>query len=158
MPEHCLDVRVYLEDTDAGGMVYHASYIRFAERARTELLRRAGFSHRDLLADHGVLWVVRDLLIDYRAQARLDDQLRLTSRVVKSGVASLTLEQIFTRPPGLAGTNDRPSRENIAAYKPWLAYMRVRLACVDTAGRPTRMPADLARWSGGQVRAHPGVA
>lgn len=86
-------VRVYYEDTDAGGIVYYANYLRFFERARTEWLRALGATHRQLEDDDGLLFVVRDLSIEYRKPARLDDELVIDVRVAQARRASLTLTQ-----------------------------------------------------------------
>ena len=72
-----LDVRVYYEDTDFSGRVYHASYLRFLERGRTEWLRRRGFEHREIAGSDGVIFAVRSLQIDYLAPALMDDLLIL---------------------------------------------------------------------------------
>jgi acyl-CoA thioester hydrolase len=72
---HRIAIRVYYEDTDAAGIVYHAAYLAFAERARTEMLRRLGLDHRTLRARFGVVFTVRRCLVEYRAPARLDDLL-----------------------------------------------------------------------------------
>jgi len=90
---HRLPLRVYYEDTDAGGIVYHAAYLRFAERARTEMLRCLALDHRTLRERHGLSFAVRRCTIDYRAPARLDDQLIVATRLVRQGGASLDLEQ-----------------------------------------------------------------
>ncbi len=73
---HRYPVRVYYEDTDAGGVVYHAKYLHFMERARSEALRDLGVPHTDLIANHGLGFVVRRAEIDYAAPARLDDRTR----------------------------------------------------------------------------------
>ena len=86
-------VRVYYEDTDAGGIVYHANWLRYFERARTDWLRSLGALHRELASADGVLLVVRDLFIDYRLPARLDDQLRVDVRLLEARRASLRLMQ-----------------------------------------------------------------
>ncbi|HSA81542.1 MAG TPA: tol-pal system-associated acyl-CoA thioesterase [Geminicoccaceae bacterium] len=90
---HRLPLRVYYEDTDAGGIVYHAAYLRFAERARTELLRCLALDHRTLRERFGLSFAVRRCTIDYRAPARLDDELIVATRLVRRGGASLDLEQ-----------------------------------------------------------------
>lgn len=89
-----LTVRVYYEDTDAGGIVYHANWLRFFERARTDWLRSLGARHRELASTDGLLLVVRDLSIDYRQPARLDDLLRVDVRVLEARRASMTLAQL----------------------------------------------------------------
>lgn len=86
-------VRVYYEDTDAGGIVYHANWLRYFERARTDWLRSLGAVHRELASTDGVLLVVRDLFIDYRLPARLDDELRIDVRLLETRRASLRLMQ-----------------------------------------------------------------
>ncbi|MCS3432056.1 tol-pal system-associated acyl-CoA thioesterase [Klebsiella sp. BIGb0407] len=85
-------VRVYYEDTDAGGVVYHASYIAFYERARTEMLRKQGFSQQMLLAEH-VAFVVRKMTVEYLAPARLDDLLEIQSEVKSMRGASMVFSQ-----------------------------------------------------------------
>jgi len=85
-------VRVYYEDTDAGGVVYHASYIAFYERARTEMLRKQGFSQQVLLAEH-VAFVVRKMTVEYLAPARLDDLLEIQSEVKSMRGASMVFSQ-----------------------------------------------------------------
>jgi len=85
-------VRVYYEDTDAGGVVYHASYIAFYERARTEMLRQCGFTQQTLL-EQQVAFVVRRLTVDYIAAARLDDLLQIESEVSELGRATMTFRQ-----------------------------------------------------------------
>ena len=88
-----MPIRVYYEDTDAGGIVYYANWLRYFERARTDWLRALGFGHRALADEHGVLLVVRDLHIDYRRPARLDDELVVDVRPVATRRASCTLWQ-----------------------------------------------------------------
>jgi len=90
---HVSRVRVYYEDTDAGGIVYHANWLRYFERARTDWLRALGVAHRDLAAVDGVQLVVRDLSIDYRRPARLDDELRIDVSLCELRPARLRLRQ-----------------------------------------------------------------
>ena len=85
-------VRVYYEDTDAGGVVYHASYIAFYERARTEMLRQCGFTQQTLL-EQQTAFVVRRMTVDYIAAARLDDLLQIESEVSDMGRATMTFRQ-----------------------------------------------------------------
>lgn len=91
-----LPVRVYIEDTDAGGIVYYVNYLKFMERARTEWLRALGFQHYSLLADD-FLFVVHRAEVDYRKPARIDDQLVVTVTVEKAGRASLLFGQQVLR-------------------------------------------------------------
>jgi acyl-CoA thioester hydrolase len=90
-------VRVYYEDTDAGGIVYHAAYLRFAERARTEMLRSQGFDHIGLQREHGILFAVRRCTVEFMVPARLDDLLTLETRALRLGGARLVLEQKVVR-------------------------------------------------------------
>jgi acyl-CoA thioester hydrolase len=90
-------VRVYFQDTDAGGVVYHASYVNFMERARTEWLRSHGYSNAGLMKEFGVLFVVRSMKLDYLRSALLDDMLAVTAQVVEIGRSRLTLLQTVRR-------------------------------------------------------------
>lgn len=90
-------VRIYYEDTDAGGIVYYANYLKFAERARTEYLRHIGFSQDDLLKNKGVGFVVRECHINYKTPAKLDDALNVICRVTEIKGASLKMEQKIYR-------------------------------------------------------------
>ncbi|WP_414450279.1 tol-pal system-associated acyl-CoA thioesterase [Burkholderia sp. 22PA0099] len=86
-------VRVYYEDTDAGGIVFYANYLKYFERARTEWLRACGLDQHHLAAETGAMFVVRDTAVDYRAPARLDDLLTIVSRIERFGRASLIFVQ-----------------------------------------------------------------
>lgn len=101
-PHHWL-VRVYWEDTDAGGIVYYANYLKFFERARTEWLRRLGLQQQALRETAGGMFVVGDVEVRYLHPARLDDQLLIETRIAALGRATLTLEQTAHRmdPRGL---------------------------------------------------------
>lgn len=90
-------VRVYYEDTDAGGVVYYANYLRFCERARTEWLRALGIGQQQLLAGAGLAFVVTRVEADYLRGAELDDELEVISSIQKLGAASLTFRQMVTR-------------------------------------------------------------
>jgi acyl-CoA thioester hydrolase len=132
---HRYRVRVYFEDTDAGGVVYHAAYLRFAERARTEALRAAGAAHAELTALHDAAFVVRRVELDYAAPARLDDTLLVLTQVVGLGPARVVLRQDFFREAA-----DAPAE---VANRP-LVVAKVELACVRAGSfRPTRIP---PRW------------
>jgi acyl-CoA thioester hydrolase len=124
-PCHRLAVRVYYEDTDAGGIVYHASYLRFAERARTEMLRELGVDHIRLHAGEGLIFTVRRCVVDYLAPARLDDLLEVRTRVARVGGASLDLVQEVLREDRL------------------LARLELKLALLGRDLRPARVPAAL---------------
>ncbi len=120
--EHLLAVRVYYEDTDAAGIVYYANYLRFAERARTEMLRLAGISQSEMRSAYGLGFVVRDCSLEYRKPARLDDILTIRSQVTSLGAASLRAQQAITRDDDC------------------LARLDLRCACVDDGGHPVRIP------------------
>ena len=92
-----LDVRVYYEDTDFSGRVYHASYVRFMERGRTEWLRALGFEHGALSGEEGVVFAVRRLQIDYLAPAVIDDLLRVETRLDAIRGAVIEFEQVVLR-------------------------------------------------------------
>ena len=92
-----LPVRVYFQDTDAGGVVYHASYVNFMERARTEWLRTHGYSNAGLMKEFGVVFVVRSLKLDYLKPALLDDLLDVTAQIKEIGRSRLNLIQSVLR-------------------------------------------------------------
>lgn len=120
---HRFPLRVYYEDTDAGGIVYHANYLKFAERARTEMIRDLGITNGELRDVHNVLVVVRHIDIDYSASARLEDELVVESSVPEIGRTSFLMKQIVMR-DGLA-----------------CATLIVKLVCIDTdSGCPVRLP------------------
>ena len=94
---HRFPIRVYYEDTDAAGIVYHANYLKFAERARTEWLRETGFDHPTLIERFGGRFAVRRCALDFKRPARLDDRLAVETAIKASGGASLTLAQNVLR-------------------------------------------------------------
>lgn len=123
-------IRIYYEDTDAGGIVFYANYLKFFERARTEWLRHAGFSQHVLVDKLGVLFVVKKAAVEYHAPAKLDDELKLVVVVERVGGASLQIRQeawrIAEGPPIL------------------LAEGSVTLVCVNKEEiRPCPIPADI---------------
>ncbi|NKF24180.1 tol-pal system-associated acyl-CoA thioesterase [Solimonas marina] len=123
-----LPIRVYYEDTDVSGVVYHANYLRYFERARTEWLRGLGLGQERLMAELGVAFTVAGMEIDFRLPARLDDALQVRSEVVQVRRASLVFEQTLVRPPETAV----------------LTRARVRVGCVDAKRfRPMALPAEL---------------
>jgi acyl-CoA thioester hydrolase len=123
-PAFVWPVRVYWEDTDAGGVVFYANYLKYFERARTEWLRAQGVSQERLRLDTGVLFIVADTAVRYRQPARLDDALEVTVELrERPGRASLLLDQQVRR----GGTV--------------LAEGRIRVGCVDaTRFAPCRLP------------------
>ncbi len=125
MTEFIWPLRVYYEDTDAGGVVYYANYLKFMERCRTEWLRSLGFEQDRLLKEEGVLFAVRHVEADFRAPARFNDALVVEARIIKKGKASLTFRQEIRR------ESDRKL----------LCSGDVKVACIDAQGfRPTPIP------------------
>ncbi|MDG4553997.1 MAG: tol-pal system-associated acyl-CoA thioesterase [Candidatus Competibacter sp.] len=123
-------VRVYYEDTDSGGVVYYANYLKFMERARTEWLRARGFEQDALLRDRQVLFAVRTLSVDYHRPARFNDLLEVVSRIAEAGGASLTFAQSIRR----------------ADSTEVLCGARVKVACIDAENfRARRLPRQLMR-------------
>ena len=115
--------RVYWEDTDGGGIVYYANYLKFLERARTEWLRSLGFVQSQLALDPGIVFAVRSVQVDYRRPARLDDELFVSCTLEDHGAASLMFGQQVLRGDEL------------------LVSARVRIACLDAAAmRPAPLP------------------
>lgn len=110
-PVYSLRVRVYFEDTDAGGIVYHANYLRFMERARTDWLRAKGVAHTALDAAEQIVLVVRDAQLEFLRPARLDDELQVDVRVLAVRRASIALAQVVTR---IANANDIKSSRTVA--------------------------------------------
>lgn len=89
--------RVYYEDTDAGGVVYHARYLHFFERARTEFLRRLGFEQQQLLDQKNIAFVVTNINIDYKSPAKLDDQIVISTNVIAVKFSQVIFEQKINR-------------------------------------------------------------
>ncbi len=124
---HQHHLRIYFEDTDAGGIVYHANYLRYAERGRSEALRALGMPHAEMMRRHQRMFVVRRAKIDYELPARLDDRLIVETRTLSLTGASVTLDQAIKRADGVL-----------------LVRIALLLACVGVAdGRAARLPADM---------------
>jgi len=122
--------RVYWEDTDGGGIVYYANYLRFLERARTEWLRSLGYSQQALARDRGIVFAVVSLGIEYRRPARLDDELIVTCEPQAEGAATIRFAQRICRKSAQA-----------AGMGELLVEADVRVACMDAASlRPRRLP------------------
>ncbi|MFN4090083.1 MAG: YbgC/FadM family acyl-CoA thioesterase [Alphaproteobacteria bacterium] len=125
---HVMPMRVYYEDTDAGGIVYHANYLRFAERARTEMMRLFSAGDAELtMATYGLAFVARHCTVDYIAPARLDDALEVHSRMLDVRAASLVAEQLVRR------------------MDETIARIEVLLAAIGPEGRAARLPAPIRR-------------
>ena len=90
-------VRVYYEDTDAGGVVFYANYLKFYERARTEMLRALGFEQDQLAAEKNIIFVVRSVQVDYLKPAKFNELIQVSAEISKLGPASLTFDQLITR-------------------------------------------------------------
>ena len=125
MPDvHRCPIRVYYEDTDAAGIVYYANYLKFAERARTEMMRASGASHSEMIdAPSTHRFAVSRCEVDYLKPARLDDLLNVETRVIEVGAAVIDLDQRVLREGEL------------------LADLKIRIACLNRKGRPQRLPA-----------------
>lgn len=123
---HVFPVRVYYEDTDAGGIVYHAAYLRYAERARTEMLRILGVDHGRLRRDHDASIVVRRLEAEFEGPARLDD-----------------LVGVETAAEGFTGARIR-LRQHVRNQNMILVRLHLELGCVGGGGRARRWPAPVA--------------
>ena len=125
--EFSLPIRVYIEDTDAGGIVYYVNYLKYLERARTELMRTFGLE-RAAVADAGWNFVVSDVSLSYKEPARLDDQLHATAVISAVGGATINFHQKVRRAGAVLVSGD------------------IQIACVDRGtGRPTRLDAALRR-------------
>jgi len=97
MSEFIWPVRVYYEDTDSGGVVYYANYLKFMERARTEWLRELGFEQDELLVRYGIIFAVHRVELEYHRPARFNDALQVSARILHKGRASLTFQQEVRR-------------------------------------------------------------
>lgn len=121
-------VRVYYEDTDAGGVVFYANHLKFFERSRTEMLRAMGFEQDELAANEGIIFVVRSVQVDYLSPARFNEQLQVSAKVSLAKKASLTFEQTITRGDEV------------------LCKGSIRIACLDVQTmRPKAIPETLFR-------------
>lgn len=122
---HTITYPVYYEDTDAGGVVYYANYLRFAERARTEALQLAGVDHRSLMEKHSIWFVVRRCTVDYLAPARLDDLLTLRTTLKEIRNTSLQM------------------RQEVSVLTQTVAVLDVFVVCVNTSVKPQKFPEDV---------------
>lgn len=123
MSQFIWPVRVYFEDADAGGVVYHSNYLKFMERARTEWLRSLGFEHTELKTEMGVMFVVRALKLEYKKPAYFNDALSVRTKLAKMGGSLLEFEQTILRGDEL------------------LTEATIALVCVDVSQfKPTSIP------------------
>ena len=119
-------IRVYYEDTDAGGVVFYANYLKFFERARTEMLRAMGYEQDELIVNEGIIFVVRSVQVDYLRPARFNEQIQVSAEVTLAKKASLTFEQLITRGDDVLCTSI------------------IRIACLDAKTmRPKAIPENL---------------
>lgn len=124
MSTHSISVRIYYEDTDFSGNVYHAAYLKFFERGRTEFLRDLGIHHAEL-AEQGIAFAVRAMTLDFIAAARIDDLLTVSTSVAETSGARLTLNQSISRGDTLITT------------------ARVMVVAIRMGGGAARLPKDL---------------
>jgi acyl-CoA thioester hydrolase len=128
---HILPIRVYFEDTDFSGMVYHASYLRFMERGRSDFLRLLGISHRALAAEAGgppaSAFAVTSMSVDFKRPARIDDVLTVETRVTKIGAAAVRLSQVVQR------------------EEEELVMAEVSVVLVNNRGKPQRVPSEIRK-------------
>lgn len=117
-------LRVHYEDTDMGGIVYHANYLRFIERARSEWVRNLG-NDQNAMKDAGLVWVVRRIEADYLAPARFEDELEIETEVLSVSTARLTMGQLVKR-----GETE-------------IFRATVTAVCMTVDGKPTRLPAEI---------------
>ncbi|MCC0057264.1 MAG: tol-pal system-associated acyl-CoA thioesterase [Rhodobiaceae bacterium] len=132
MSEHRMTIRIYYEDTDFSGLVYHASYLRFMERGRTEILREVGVGQQEMHAQMaGLAFVVRRMTIDFKRPARMDDLITVVTVPAEVRGASMLLQQ-------------RVERDGIL-----LVSAEVQVAVVDAQGQAQRIPPGLRERLGG---------
>ncbi len=122
--KHVYPIRVYYEDTDMGGVVYHANYLRYIERARSDWVRNLG-NDQNAMRDAGIVWVVRRVEADYLATAKFDDELTVETRMVSISGVRLTMEQLVRR-----GETD-------------IFRATVTAVCINREGKPIRLPAEI---------------
>ena len=123
--EFSFKLRVYIEDTDAGGIVYYVNYLKFMERARTEFMRSLGYG-KDYIFNHDLMFVVRDVAVTYLLPARLDDELEATASIEQLRGAVMVLRQSVRRGDAILAQGD------------------VTIACVDRSGvKPRRLPPEM---------------
>jgi len=123
--EFSCNLRVYIEDTDAGGIVYYVNYLKFMERARTEFMRSLGYG-KDYIFNHDLMFVVRDVALEYLKPAGLDDELQATARL--TGMRGATLQM----------------RQTVVRQDEVLVHGDVTIACVDRSSfKPRRLPREM---------------
>tara|TARA_B100001769_G_scaffold135807_1_gene106249 strand:+ start:188 stop:586 length:399 start_codon:yes stop_codon:yes gene_type:complete len=121
------NTKVYYEDTDAGGVVYYANYLKFLERARSEAIYSLGFSNKELLKEHGILLIVKSCKIEYKKPAQLEDLLEISSEATLFTKTSILMKQLILKSKDL------------------ISEAEVHLVAVDKKGKPTKIPDQLKR-------------
>ena len=121
------NIKVYYEDTDAGGVVYYANYLKFLERARSEAIHSLGFSNKGLLENHGILLIVKSCNIQYKQPAQLEDLLEISSEATSFTKTSILMKQLISK------------------NKDIISEAEVHLVAVDNKGKPTKIPDQLKR-------------
>ena len=121
------NIKVYYEDTDAGGVVYYANYLKFLERARSEAIHSLGFSNKGLLENHGILLIVKSCNIQYKKPAQLEDLLEISSEATSFTKTSILMKQLILK------------------NKDIISEAEVHLVAVDNKGKPTKIPDQLKR-------------
>jgi len=121
------NLKIYYEDTDSGGVVYYANYLKFIERARTEIINELGFTLNSLLKDHDRLFLVKKIECDYIESCKLEDTLTVKSKILSLKNASLELEQ------------------NIYKKNNIIFKSKILMVCVNSQGVPSKIPDDLQR-------------
>ena len=121
------NIKVYYEDTDAGGVVYYANYLKFLERARSEAIHSLGFSNKGLLENHGILLIVKSCNIQYKQPAQLEDLLEISSEATSFTKTSILMKQLILKNKDIISEAD------------------VHLVVVDNKGKPTKIPDQLKR-------------
>jgi len=131
-------VRVYYEDTDSGGVVYYANYLKFMERARTEFLRHLGFEQDQLIEQLNIIFVVRFVQLDYKSPARFNDELTVTANLIELKKASMLFEQkIFHQ------------NDNVNQQANILCHGQIRIACLQADSfKPCAIPQSIMEVAG----------
>ncbi len=121
------NIKVYYEDTDAGGVVYYANYLKFLERARSEAIYSLGFSNKGLLENYGILLIVKSCNIEYKKPAQFEDLLEISSEATSFTKTSILMKQLILK------------------NKDIISEAEVHLVAVDNKGKPTKIPDQLKR-------------
>ena len=121
------NIKIYYEDTDSGGVVYYANYLKFTERARTDLIQQLGFSLNKLSIDYDILFVVKKIECEYHMSAKLEDDLIVKTKILEIKNASFTLQQDI-------------ERNGIALFT-----SKILMVCINSKGKPNKIPQALSQ-------------